>query len=206
MLNEFIDLLKIQSYEVLGNVLGCSLAIEFAHQADQRLKRLILTSPFFINKEEDSKHLLGILAPSQMLVKGSARFARQVYELWLKSVTLNLNTHYRNMVISGSGKNELEQFEREGTIDIIVNCFREASKQTLKGISHEMQSCLTPSNLDLSKITIPVDLWWGTEDVRFTREGVEELAEQLPNSKTHIKEGYSEHIYYALFEEIIRSN
>jgi len=206
MLNEFIDLLKIQSYEVLGNVLGCSLAIEFAHQADQRLKRLILTSPFFINKEEDSKHLLGILAPSQMLVKGSARFARQVYELWLKSVTLNLNTHYRNMVISGAGKNELAQFEREGTIDIIVNCFREASKQTLKGISHEMQSCLTPSNLDLSKITIPVDLWWGTEDVRFTREGVEELAEQLPNSNIQIKEGYSEHIYYALFEEIINTN
>ncbi len=202
-LNEVIDQLKIKEYDILAAVLGCPLALHFASKADARLKRLILSSPFLMNTEEDTKHLLGILAPAQMLVKGSVRFARQVYELWLKSVSLNLDTHYRNMIESGVGSAEKELFQREGTIDLIVDTFREASDKTLNGLSNEMVFCLTPCNIDLSQIKIPVDLWWGTEDLRFTREGVENIAAQLPNSTLHIKEGYSEHLYYALFEDMI---
>ena len=205
MLNEFIDHLKIGSYEVLGAVLGCTLAIKFASQADERLKRLILSAPFFINQESDGKHLLGILAPSQKIVKGSAQFAKQVYELWLKSVTLNLSTNYRKMIVNGVGSSEQEQFEQDGTIDLIVETFREAASQTLKGISNEMAYCMTPLNIDLNKITIPVDLWWGSEDERFTREGIEQLAKDIPNCNLYIKEGYTEHIYYALFEQMINT-
>ena len=205
MVNELIDHLKIDSYEVLGAVLGCTLAIKFASQADTRLKRLILSAPFFINQESDGKHLRGILIPSQKIVKGSAQFAKQVYELWLKSVTLNLSTHYRKMIVNGVGSSEREQFEQEGTIDLIVETFREAASQTLKGISNEMAYCLTPLNLDLSKVTIPVDLWWGSEDERFTQEGIEQLAKNFPDCNLHIKEGYTEHIYYALFEQMINT-
>jgi len=187
MLNEFLYLLKIDSYDILAAVLSCPLAIEFAAQADHRLKRLILSSPLLINQESDGKHLLGILEPSQRIVKGSHRFAKQAYELWLKSVTLNLSAHYRKMIINGVGSAEREQFEREGTIDLIVETFREATSQSLKGISHELIHCLAPLNIDLNKITIPVDLWWGTEDRRCTRTGVEQLAKKFPNSNLHIK-------------------
>jgi len=163
-----------------------------------------MTSPFLVNTYDDTKHLMGILSPAQMLVKGSVRFAKQVYELWLKSVTLNLDTHYRNMLESGAGPAEREKFQREGTIDIMVNTFREANATTLEGLSNEMVFCLSPRDIDLSKITIPVELWRGTEDHRFQLEGVENLAKQLPNSELFIKEGYSEHLYYALFEDLIR--
>ena len=206
LLNEFIDLLKLESYDILAAIFGCPLALKFASQADYRLKRIILSSPFLVNKEEDNKYLLGILAPSQKIVKGSTKFAKQSYELWLKSVTLNLTTHYRKMITNGIGSAERDKFEREGTVDVIVETFREAASQTLKGISNEMAYCLTPANIDLSKITIPVDLWWGTEDDRFKRDGVEEMAQALPNSTLNIREGYTEHIYYALFEEMINTN
>jgi len=202
-LNEFIDHLNIESYDVLAAILGCPLAIKFASQADHRLKRLILSSPLLVNEEQDNKYLLGILAPSQKIVKGSSRFAKQAYELWLKSVTLNLSTNYRGMITSGVGSRELEKFEREGTVDLIVDTFREAASNTLKGISNEMVFSLTPCNIDLSKITIPVDLWWGTEDARYTREGIEKMANDFPNANLHIKEGFTEHIYYALFEQMI---
>lgn len=203
LLTEMIDILKIQQYDVIGAVLGCPLAIHFASHADSRLKRLTLSSPFLINEKSDTKHLIGILAPAQMLVKGSIKFAKQVYELWLKSVTLNLGTDYRNMLESGVGSAEREKFERDGTIELMVDTFREASAETLKGLSNEMVFCLTPCGIDLSKITIPVDLWWGTEDLRFAREGVEKIAAELPNSTLHIKKGYSEHLYFALFEEML---
>ena len=203
MLNEFIDSLEINSYEVLAAILSCPLATKFAAQADERLKRLIFSAPVLLNQESDGKHLLGILAPSQKIVKGSTHFAKQAYELWLKSVTLNLSTNYRKMIINGIGSAERKQFEREGTIDLLVETFQEAASQTLKGISNEMIFGLSPLNIDLSKITVPVDLWWGSEDERFTQAGIEQLANAFPNSTLHIKEGYTEHIYYALFEQMI---
>ena len=204
--NEFIEQLKIESYDILGSVLSCPLAIKFASQADQRLKRMILSSPTFINTEDDSKYLLGILAPSRKIVKGSPRFAKQSYELWLKSIALNLDKDYRKMVVGGLGPAEQSLFKQDNTIEFIISAFREATSKTLKGISNEMVFGLSPHKIDLSKITIPVDLWWGTEDVRFTLEGVENLAEKFPNCTLNVREGYSEHIYYALFEEIINTN
>ena len=206
MLNEFIDLLGIDSYDVLGSVLGCALAIKFASQSDNKLKRLILSSPILINDDDDGKYLLGILAPSKKIFKGSTHFGKQAYELWLKSITLNLNTHYRDMISKGIGPAEKEIFERENTIDLIVEAFREAASQTLKGISNEAAYIMTPMNLDLSTINVPVDLWWGSHDERFSREGVERLAASFSDSNLYIKEGYTEHIYYALFEEIINTN
>jgi len=46
-------------------------------------------------------------------------------------------------------------------------------------------------------------LWWGSEDNRISLKGVENIAQQLQNAKINVREGYSEHIYYALFEDII---
>jgi len=202
-LNEFIDKLKLDDYDVLGNVLGCPIAIDFASQADHRLKRLILASPILVNKHDDGQYLHGVLAPSIRLVRASERFARETYELWLRSVSLNLNSYYRNMLEASFGEAERDTFARHKVTDAMVEAFREGSANTLNGISNEMVFCMTPRGLDLSKITIPVNLWWGSEDNRYSKEGVENLAAQFPNSTTHLKQGYSEHIYYALFEEII---
>ena len=88
-------------------------------------------------------------------------------------------------------------------MELMIAGFQQGISHGLQGISHEMVYCLSPRNIDLEKITVPVDLWWGTEDNRISQDGVENLAKQLPNANTYIREGYSEHIYYALFEEIM---
>ena len=203
VMTEFIDELGIQQFELLGSVLGSAIALNYAAEADDRLTRINLASPVFVNTKADATHLTGILAPSVRLVRASKRFAREIYELWLKSVTMNLATHYRSMLDSSLGSAEREQFERDNTLELLVEGFKEGSSQSLDGISHEMVFCISPRKLDLSKITVPVNLWWGTDDNRISREGVENLAAQLPNSQIFIREGYSEHIYYALFEDII---
>jgi len=204
-LNEFITELGIKKYDMLGNVLGCPIAIDFAAQADHRLKHLILSSPIFINTKEDAQYMLGVLSVSTRFVSASERFARRAYELWLKSITLNLGSHYRNMVETSFGEAERDIFAQHNTLDLLVNSFREGSSISLDGIVSEMVHHMSPRNLDLSQITVPVSLWWGTEDIRVSREGVLNLAAQLKDSTVHLKEGYSEHIYFALFEEIISS-
>lgn len=202
-LNEFIDAMELNSFEILGNIFGSAIAMAFAEQADERLKRVILTSPVFVNKKQDAKHLIGILAPSVRLVRASKKFAREIYELWLKSVTMNLSTHYREMLKSSIGDNERELFEKHDVLDLMVNGFKQGSSLGLDGISHEMVYCISARNLDLKKIKIPVSIWWGTQDKRISLDGVKNIADKLPNAELNIREGYSEHIYYALFEEII---
>lgn len=203
MLSEFVDKLGLDQYEILGTVLGSAIAINFALEADSRLTRLRLSSPVYVNNRKDSDFLIGIFAPVARLVRASERFAIEIYELWLKSVTLNLNKHYRSMLESGLGTVERALFEHDNTVDLMIEGFQQGSSQCFDGISHEMVHCISPQNVDLNKITIPVDLWWGTQDNRISLEGVQNLAAQLPNSRLHIREGFSEYIYYGLFEQII---
>jgi len=202
-LTEFIDILGLESYDLLGSVLGSVIALNFAVQADHRLKRLRLSSPVFVNTRKDTEYLTGIFSPATRLAQASKRLAREVYQLWLKSVTINLSLHYRNMLKNGLGSVERELFSNDKTIDLMVDGFRQACCEGLDGISYEMVYCISPRNIDLSNINVPVDLWWGTEDNRISHEGVKNLAGQLKNARLHVREGYSEYIYYALFEDII---
>jgi len=203
-LAEFIDQLGLQDYEVLGSIIACQMAMSYAAQAGPRLTRLILTSPVYLNEDSDADYLTEILAPAAKYVKMSPQFAREIYTLWLKAVTLNLDAHYPAILAESVGSAEHQQFERDGVVQLLTDVFKEGARQSLEGILSEMVYCMTPLNLDLGKITIPVDIWYGTEDKRITRKGVDEIFKALPNKTVHIKEGYSEHIYYSLFEEIVR--
>ncbi len=204
---EFIDKLGLQKYEILGAVMGSVFALLHAIEADSRLTRVRLACPVFVNTRKDMDYLIGIFAPSVRLVRASKRFAREIYELWLKSVTMNLGTHYRSMLEKSLGSVEREKFIKsnclESNLNTMVDCFREGSSQTISGISHDMVFCISPRKADLSKIDVPVDIWWGTEDNRINQAGVEHLASQIKDTTLHIREGYSEHIYYGLFEDIL---
>ena len=202
-LDEFINSLNIEKYDILGNVLGSCMALTFANNTDSKLQRIRLASPVFVNRKQDSKYLTGIFGPSIRLVQESKRFAREIYELWLKSIKMNVSTHYRSMLERSVGSAERKLFESNGTIDLLVNTFREGIRNSFEGISHEMVFCISPQKLDLEKIDCPVDLWWGTEDGRISQQGVEVLAKQFKHANLFIREGHSEHIYFSLFEEII---
>lgn len=97
-LQEFIDLLGIDEYEVLGSIIACQMAMSYAAQANHRLRRLILTSPVCLNDDSHAEYLTEILAPAAKYVKMSPQFAKEIYTLWLKAITLNLDAHYPSML------------------------------------------------------------------------------------------------------------
>ena len=66
--------------------------------------------------------------------------------------------------------------------------------------------CLSPRKLDLTKIKKPVHIWYGTQDGRISQEGVEHLASQFPDATVFIETGYSEQIYFSLFDKIIATS
>lgn len=202
-LNEFIDQLGFDRYDLLGSVIACQMAMSFAAQADQRLQKVILTSPVFLNEDDDTKNLTEILAPAARYVRLSPEFAKEIYLLWLKSITLNLDAHYPAILDASIGSAERSMFERDGIIQLLTDVFKEGARQSLDGILNEMVFCMTPLNLDTAQFKFPLEVWYGTEDKRITEAGARALCEKFGDCTLHIKEGYSEHLYYALFEEII---
>jgi len=202
-LAEFIDRLELDEYDVLGSILGAQFAISYAAVADDRLRRVVLCAPIIVNRKSHTKHLTGILNPGARLVRASKRFARELYELWLKSVTLNLGTHYRSMLESSMGSAEAERFKQDGTLELLVDVFREGASNSLEAISHEMVFCISPMKLNLHAIKAEIEVWLGSEDKRISEEGLREILADFPPHKLHIRDGYSEHIYYGLFDEII---
>lgn len=200
----FIDRLGIDNYEILASIVGAQLAVNFAASSDQRLRKLILCAPVITNKQSDIQYLTGILSPTSRLVKSSKRFATKIYQLWLRSVCLNLGAHYKTMLESSMGSAERDKFKKDGTFQLLIDVFKEAASTDKKGISSELIYCLSPMNLDFKKISTPTEIWYGTEDKRISLEGLKEITKDLPNCKYNVREGYSEHIYYGLFEEIIR--
>ncbi|RBP48774.1 alpha/beta fold hydrolase [Arenicella xantha] len=203
-LNEFIDLLGLQQYDLLGSVIACQLTMSFAAQADQRLNKIILASPVFLNDYEDTKNLTEILAPAARYVRLSPEFAKEIYQLWLKSVTLNLDAHYPAMLETSVGTAEREMFERHGIVKLLTDVFKEGARQSLDGILNEMIFCMTPLHLDTEQFKKPIEIWYGTEDKRITEAGARAICDKFKHATLHIREGYSEHLYYALFEEIIQ--
>lgn len=202
-LTEFLDVLEIGDYDLLGSIIACQMAMSYAAQADNRLQRVILTSPVFLNDDEDAQYLTEILAPAARYVRLSPQFAKEIYELWLKSVTLNLDEHYPKMLADSIGAAEKEPFSRDGIVRLLTDVFKEGARQSLDGILNEMVFCMTPLHLALNDFRIPVDIWYGTDDKRITRQGAEQVAVKFPQHQLHICEGFSEHIYYSKFEEII---
>jgi len=203
-LQEFIDLLGIDEYEVLGSIIASQMAVSYAAQADSRLKKLILTSPVVLTEDSDVDYLTEILAPAARYVRVSPLFAKEIYELWLKSVTLSLDTHYKSLLEASIGSAERSQFEQDDVLQLLTDVFKEGARHGLDGILSEMVFCLTPLNIDLSAIKTPTVIWYGTEDKRITIDGVRSIFKPMPNHKLHVCEGYSEHIYYSLFEDIIK--
>jgi len=202
-LNEIVDLLGLEKFDVIGSIIACQMAVSFAAQADERLQKVMLTSPVVLNQDAHAGYLTEILAPAARYVKLSPTFAKEIYQIWLKSVTLNLDAHYPAILAASVGSAERLQFEREGVVQLLTDVFKEGARQSLDGILHEMVFCMTPLNLDLSKFTKPVEVWFGTEDKRIMRAGVDAIFAEFPNCTIRICDGYSEHLYYALLEKII---
>ena len=202
-LEDFICKLGLESYDVLGSVIACQMAVSFVHATKFKPNKLILTSPIVLNTDQDTDYLTEILSPAAKYVKMSSVFAKEIYELWLKSITLNLDVHYPVILEQSIGSAERELFVQQDIPRLLTEVFKEGARNSLEGILHEMVFCMTPLGIDLSSIELPIQAWLGTEDKRITLEGVQKVCSQLPDCKLIVKEGYSEHLYYALFEEII---
>ena len=200
---QFMDELQLDTVDVIGNLISCPLAIRFAATYPQRIRQLALVTPIVVNQPDDRDNLLGILAPAARLVSETSDMAAEMYRLWLKSMRLDVQHNYVSMVTRNYSIGEKEFARKSDLTQSLVSSFEEASSCTCQGMADEMVYCLKPLQLDLGAISVPVSCWLGSDNNRYKRDGVDELARSFANGKLFFFADYGEHLYYTHFAQII---
>lgn len=200
---KFSEELDLQEFDLLGNALSVRYALEFADQFPDKLSKLILTAPLLHVSIDDKKHFSKWVSVSTELFERSPEFAAELYKLWHSSAALRLDSHIRENLSMSISSAERDKLENDDFIKVLKDNFRESAAHRGMGSAADFSYCLNKCTLDLSQITTHAEIWLGSEDGLCSAEGVRVNLDVLPNKTYFEKEGYGEHIYYSLFEQII---
>ena len=204
MFNEFIDRLNIDRFDLLGNISGTVNALNYAATCSEKLQSLIIVSPVFFNSPDQRKLLNELPYNASRLVSLSNRMATKAWRLWMTSMKYDAEGYVRKMINQYVGYNELHILDNQDYINHLVLNFTESQRNQSEGSAQDVVFSLTPLNLDLSKINVPIDIWIGDDDSLISVSSAKEICDPIPNKTFHVREGYGEEIYYHLFEEIIQ--
>jgi len=204
MFDEFMNKLEISKFALLGNVSGSASALRYAACYPDRLNSITLASPLFFNQPGQHKLLGELPYTASRMVRLSERMATNTYRFWMKSLKLDTEKNIKRMVKHYAGSNEIDMLQNQDFIDHLVLNFTESQHNNSHGSGEDATYSLTPLKLDLTKITVPVEIWIGNEDSLITVSSAKEICDPIPNKTFHVRKGYGEEIYYHLFEEIIQ--
>lgn len=204
-LQELILALGIEEFDLLANCLAAPLAFDFYRDKKVKRKpaRIILTSPIFLSKSSHIQSLDHVLIACSRLIGHSPSIAREAFQLWLRSMSIDINTNPIHDLEASLAEKEREHLDDHEFKQTIIHNFRQCTYQNGVGSAADLINCLTLKDNILSQIDIPVDLYIGDQDDLVSIDGVQQMFEDLPQGRIHIREGYSKHIYYTLFGEII---
>ena len=200
---EFLDQINVDQYCLLGNVYGSPIALKFASEHPNGINKLILTSPTFFNHANQKSSMGDLMKGTGNLVAFSKILAVKMFKLWMKSMKYDPDRYVRNMIHQYSGSAEQQKIKDEKFIQRLILNYIESQKNESSSSAEDSLFCLTPLNLDFSKIELPIEIWLGDEDLLIPADTAREICAPLPNKTFNIRKGHSEDIFYHLFEEII---
>jgi pimeloyl-ACP methyl ester carboxylesterase len=88
----------------------------------------------------------------------------------------------------------------------LLTMFREAARQGPAGIADdEFAQLVSPWGFDLAGVGCPVEVWWGEQDDRVSRQHAEFLATRLPDANLHVVAGAGHAIPTSHWAEILAS-
>ena len=203
LLAEFADKLGLIEFDLIANSLSVRYGLEFALRYPAKLSKLILAAPVLLTKEHSTEHCVEWLVVAMWLYKKNSDVAAKIYKLWHASASLKLDTHIEKNLQTTISSAEKGQIDKTDFINVLKDNFRESAANEGVGSAADFSYCFNETNIDLSTVKTQVDIWLGTEDGICSPEGVYAIFEDLPNKTFFEKEGFGEHIYYSLFEQII---
>ena len=202
-LAEFSEQLNLSEFDILGDGLSVRYVLEFAEEFPHKISKIIMCSPLLHLSNEDKYYSHEWLSVTTKFYERSPEVATEIYNLWHSSASLLVHDYVEKNIEYSTSSAEKGVVDDSSYINIVKNNFKESAAQEGVGSTADFHYCFNKSKLELSKISIYTEIWIGSENELVNPDGVKKIFNHLPNKKILEKEGYGEHIYYSLFEEII---
>jgi pimeloyl-ACP methyl ester carboxylesterase len=183
------DLLGFERFFLIGVSGGGPYALACAHQLIDRLHGFTLVCPL---GPLDQPALLNAMRwPAQINFR-SIRMTPWLSQLAFRFGVVPLAHHWPQwiyqMMLRFAPRPDRAILNRPPVRAAIIASLKEAIRQGAGGVLQELALYTRPWEFDLAEITIPVQLWHGTEDDTVPLLHSQSLADSLPQSEIHLIE------------------
>jgi pimeloyl-ACP methyl ester carboxylesterase len=110
-----------------------------------------------------------------------------------------------SMVMGGSPPSDLKIYEDPAFADAYRRALTEGFAQGPGGYARDTVLAMGRWPFDLSKIAIPVDIWYGEQDTSHSPDNGATLAARIPGARRHLVPGIGGAVLWTESERILRS-
>ncbi|MEU9351503.1 alpha/beta hydrolase [Streptomyces griseoloalbus] len=108
------------------------------------------------------------------------------------------------MVMNGSPACDLAVYREESFTAAYREALREGFVQGADGYARDALLAMRPWGIDLASITVPVDVWYGTEDVSHSPDQGAGLTSRIPGAVRHLIPGIGGALLWTCGKRIVR--
>lgn len=172
-LRAFLDTLDIQQASLIGNSMGGSIALKFAIESPERVRKLGLISSFGLGQEIDiGDRLLAAFPAIAQLIPPSRNVVRMV---------LNSCVYDPKSVPEEWIELNLQRFNLPGCKEALISLL--IANLDFWGVRREVFS---PIVRQLDRIKVPTLIIWGKQDAIVPVSHADFAARKIPHSRLHI--------------------
>ena len=184
LMSGLLDALEIDRVALVGVSGGGRYAIAFAVHLPQRVHRLALIAS---TASSDVPGVRASWSRDDRLVYGLARRAPWLLRMYLIKLARDMRRDPTALLklFNDLSPRDREVMSRPGMSQAFQQIVQEALRHGPRGVTHDYALEARPWGLDLSRVSMPVDVWHGQEDTVVSPAQSRILADAFPAADLH---------------------
>ena len=186
---ELADRLEIPHYRALAVSAGTPYLLAACLRTPERIPRAAIASGITPIDEAGVIHRI-IPGPIDAVVKRSLLASTLVHKFLIAGMRRDPERAMKALN-STLPPSDLVVMERPDVGPFVIEGAIEAAKRGLKGWAYDDRILNEPWGFELSDLpeSLPIDLWWGADDMSVPVAHAEQMAARMPNAELHVRPG-----------------
>jgi pimeloyl-ACP methyl ester carboxylesterase len=199
------DQLGLKRFSVLGYSAGTSYAFAVAAAMPERVHAVhIVAAVPPISSPEDLRAFSPVFRMTLFVARYSPSLLPALIRVMVKDIRKNVY-QYLERLFADAPEQDREILANPRLRANIAAGWRASAKRNEKGIAQEVLLTARDWELDLSRVTTPVRIWYGEKDPLVSSEASKRLGALLPDAEVKYIPEAGHYLLYSHWQEILRS-
>lgn len=202
-LEELADHLKIDKFSTLGYAMGGVYTLAAAYKIPHRLKSNAMVSRGLPpSSSEDFNKMVPLYRMNNRIAKYAPKILPFLTSISMKGILSDPDGFYRQLD-NHVCRTDLDIMQQENYKKTFSSSIKEAFRQGGKANAAEVIQLMHDWQFDIRDITLPIDIWHGSEDRQVPCVLGERAAELMTNTRLFIKPDQGHYMIFSNFSEIL---